>query len=132
MAENIRGAGFALTVCDVNEAALAPFAAAGVRCVARAVDCADCDVVIVLVATPAQAHAVTLGDEGLRAGLNGRAPILVVMRTVAPDTMRELAREFDQAGVQVVDAPVSAGLIRVRHATLAIMMGGPRAKFPSE
>lgn len=127
MAMNIHKAGFELTVCDRNPAARAPFADLGVRCVERAADCASCDAVIVLVATPQQAHAVVLGPDGLRAGLDGRAPMLVLMGTVAPDTVAELTQALAPTGMRIVDAPVSGGPVKARAGTLAIMMGGPAA-----
>jgi 3-hydroxyisobutyrate dehydrogenase-like beta-hydroxyacid dehydrogenase len=126
MAMNIRKAGFELTVCDAREAAHAPFSALGVRCTTSAADCADCDVVIVLVATPEQAQAVALGEGGLRSGLGDRKPILVVMGTIAPDSMQDLQRDLEPAGVRVVDAPVSGGVVKARDGTLAIIMGGRR------
>ncbi|MFG1204654.1 NAD(P)-dependent oxidoreductase [Xanthobacter aminoxidans] len=124
MAMNIYKAGFDLTVCDRNRDALTSFAALGVRCVERAADCAGCDAVIVLVATPQQARAVVLGEEGLRAGLDGREPTLVMMGTIAPDTVRELAQELAPTGLRIVDAPVSGGPVKAKAGTLAIMMGG--------
>lgn len=124
MAMNIHKAGFDLTVCDRNPAALAAFAERGVRGVTRAADCAGCDAVIVLVATPQQARAVVLGEDGLRSGLDGRTPMLVIMGTIAPEAMRDLARELEPSGVRVVDAPVSGGPVKAQASTLAIMMGG--------
>lgn len=124
MAMNIHKAGFDLTVCDRNPDALAPFAALGVRCVQEARACAGCDGVIVLVATPQQARSVVLGEQGLRAGIDGREPLLVMMGTVAPDTVRELAQELASAGLRIVDAPVSGGPVKAKAGTLAIMMGG--------
>lgn len=125
MAMNIHKAGFDITVCDRNRDALAPFSTLGIRCVERATDCAGCDAVIVLVATPQQASTVVLGDEGLRAGLDGRKPMLVMMGTIAPDTVRALAQELAPTRVRVVDAPVSGGPVKAKAGTLAIMMGGP-------
>jgi len=126
MAMNIHKAGFELTVCDLSHAARAPFAALGVRVTERASDCADCDVVIVLVATPAQAQAVALGESGLCSGVREHKPLLVVMGTVAPDSMHDLQRDLEPYGVRVLDAPVSGGIVKARDATLAIMMGGPK------
>jgi 3-hydroxyisobutyrate dehydrogenase-like beta-hydroxyacid dehydrogenase len=126
MAMNIHKAGFDLTVCDRSDDARAPFAALGVRCVTRAADCAACDVVIVLVATPDQARSVILGEGGLREGLQGKAPMLAIMGTIAPDTMRDLQRELEPTGIRVVDAPISGGAVKARNGTLAIIMGGAR------
>jgi 3-hydroxyisobutyrate dehydrogenase-like beta-hydroxyacid dehydrogenase len=126
MAMNIHKAGFDLTVCDRSDAACAPFEALGARRAMRAADCADCDVVIILVATPDQARAVALGEGGLRSGLEGRPPMLVVMGTIAPAAVQELQRELDASRVRVVDAPISGGVVKAREGTLAIIMGGDR------
>lgn len=124
MARRIHAAGYRLTVCDRNETALASFSDLGVRTVQRAADCADCDVVIVLVATTAQLRAVALGKDGLKDGLSGRTPFLAVMSTVTPSAMNEVEAELGPLGVKVVDAPVSGGLVKAQDGTLAIMMGG--------
>jgi len=127
MARRIHSAGYELTVCDRNEKALEAFAKLGVRTVLQAADCADCDVVIVLVATPQQLQSVALGQGGLKDGLAGRKPYLAVMSTVTPAAMRDVAAELEPLGVKVIDAPVSGGLVKAEDGTLAIMMGG-RAK----
>lgn len=124
MAMNIHKSGFELTVCDLNPQARARFEQAGCRTTDRAADCADCDAVIVVVATPEQARAVVFGDGGLVGGLNGRTPFLVLMGTVAPETVREFQDELAPLGVRVVDAPVSGGVVKAREGTLAIIMGG--------
>lgn len=129
MAMNIHKAGFSLTVCDRNEAALTPFRAKGTKCVATAASCTACDVVIVIVATPAQAEAVLFGEEGLVAGLQDDAsrPLVVIMGTVAPDWMRETGARLATHDVRLVDAPVSGGAIRAEEGSLAIIMGGAQA-----
>lgn len=124
MASNIRKAGYELTVCDRSETARAPFADQGVRCVAHAAECADCDVVIVLVATAEQMRSVVFGEDGLKEGLQRRTPLLVIMSTIAPQAMRELQHDLEPSGVRVVDAPISGGVMKARDGTLAIIMGG--------
>lgn len=129
MAMNVRKAGFDLTVCDRSEAALAPFRAQGVTCAASVAECAVCDVVIVIVATPAQADAVLFGEDGLVAGLRPGAPrpLVVIMGTVAPDWMKQTGGRLAGHGVRLVDAPVSGGAVRAQEGSLAIIMGGERA-----
>lgn len=129
MAMNVHKAGFDLTVCDRSEAALAPFRAEGVTCVAAAADCAACDVVIVIVATPAQADAVLFGEAGLVPALRDGAsrPLVVIMGTVSPDWMKETGARLAPHGVRLVDAPVSGGAVRAQEGSLAIIMGGERA-----
>lgn len=79
---------------------------------------------IVLVATPAQAQAVALGEGGLCSGAGEHKPLLVVMGTIAPNSMQDLQRNLEPSGVRVLDAPVSGGIVKARDATF--MMGGPR------
>lgn len=126
MAMNIRKAGFELMVCDHSQKARAPFAALGVRTTDSAADCADCDAVVILVATSEQAEAVVLGQDGLVSRLEGRKPFLVFMGTVSPETVKSLEAKVAWSGVRVVDAPVSGGVVNARTGTLAIMMGGKR------
>ncbi|MEZ5784197.1 MAG: NAD(P)-dependent oxidoreductase [Rhizobiaceae bacterium] len=124
MAMNIHKAGFELVVCDRSDKARASFEALGVRSTSEAADCADCDVVIILVATPDQVRAAVMGPGGLVSGVGDKKPMLVIMGTVAPQTMKDLAQELSGIGMRVVDAPVSGGVIKAREGTLAIIMGG--------
>lgn len=124
MAMNIHKAGFNLTVCDRSEQARAPFAALGLRCTDRPAECADCDVVVLLVATPEQARAVLFDEGGVVSGLSGKTPLIAIMSTVAPETMKAFAEELRPRGLRIVDAPVSGGVVKARDGTLAIIMGG--------
>ena len=129
MARNIHRAGFDLTVCDSDEAALAPFAALGARCTTRAADCVDCDMVAVIVATPAQTRTVLLGPDGLTSGMSDNAPIVVIMGTVSPAEMIGLEEALASFRISVIDAPVSGGTMGAEDGTLAIMVGGPEAVY---
>lgn len=125
MARHVRKAGFELTVCDRNAAVRNEFAALGARVTARSADCADCDVVIMLVATPEQLSDALLGADGLKANLReGLPPLIVVMSTVAPDDMHSLENAFQGTGVRLVDAPVSGGVVGARRGTLTVLVGG--------
>lgn len=50
---------------------------------------------------------------------------LVVMSTVSPVRVAELAAELAGRGVEVVDAPMSGGVAGAEAATLSLMIGGP-------
>ncbi|GGO62779.1 3-hydroxyisobutyrate dehydrogenase [Roseovarius pacificus] len=124
MAMNLHEAGLDLTVCDRSEAARAPFVALGLRCTDRPADCASCDVVIVMTATPDQAREVIFGVGGVIEGLTNAKPLIAIMGTVSPETMREFGRDLEPYGVRIMDAPVSGGVVKARAGTLAIIMGG--------
>lgn len=124
MAMNIHKAGFNLTVCDRSPDARKPFSEIGARCTESAADCADCDAVIILVATPDQAQSVIFGDGGVVSGISEKRPVLIVMGTILPETIKSFERNLEPYGIQVVDAPISGGVVKARDGTLAIIMGG--------
>lgn len=124
MAMKIHEAGLNLVVCDRDAQARAPFAELGLRCTDTPAECADCDVVVVLTATPDQAREVIFGERGVVAGLEKAKPLIAIMGTVAPETMREFAQDLQQYDVRIMDAPVSGGVVKARAGTLTIIMGG--------
>lgn len=128
MARRIQGAGFALTVCDRNEAALAPFSRAGASVTAVPADCAAADLVLVVVATPEQVNSVVLGPQGVAAGLSRldrpHAPLLAVMSTVPAESIKALAQAVPTPRLRLIDAPVSGGVPRAEQGTLTILTGG--------
>jgi 3-hydroxyisobutyrate dehydrogenase-like beta-hydroxyacid dehydrogenase len=125
MAWRILRAGFDLTVCDRREEALAPFAAAGAKTTASAADCAGADMIVVIVATPAQMRSVIFEDGGLTSGLpSGHRPILAAMGTVPVEDILAAHDRLAPMGVRVIDAPVSGGMARAAAGALTIIMGG--------
>jgi 3-hydroxyisobutyrate dehydrogenase len=129
MARHLVSAGYQLVAADANSAALERFCST-VRC-ERARSLTElgqrCRLVITMLPVGAAVRQVLLGNAGVAAGL---APGCVVldMSSAEPVGTRELARKLADAGVSLVDAPVSGGVQRAVEGTLAIMAGGePRA-----
>ncbi|GAB95120.1 2-hydroxy-3-oxopropionate reductase [Kineosphaera limosa] len=81
----------------------------------------DCPVVLSLLPDlpPLEALLPELLGEG------SRVRTLVVMSTVSPVRVAEIARELAARGVTVVDAPMSGGVAGAQAGTLSIMIGGP-------
>lgn len=82
----------------------------------------DADVVVVMVATPAQLDALVSQCTALKPGQHW-----VVMSTVGPASVREQAARLLEKGVQVVDAPVTGGVARALTGSLLIFASGPQA-----
>jgi 3-hydroxyisobutyrate dehydrogenase len=78
---------------------------------------------ITMLPSPAAVRAVTLGTDGLAAGLAAGA-LCIDMSTAPPALSRELAGALAGRGVDVLDAPVSGGTIGAEAGTLTIMVGG--------
>ncbi|ARP78689.1 NAD(P)-dependent oxidoreductase [Bordetella genomosp. 6] len=125
MARCARRAGFELIVCDRNPDVLAAFAREGARVTASVSDCAVADAVVVLLANDAQIMETMLGEQGLAAAVPaGHRPLVCMMSTTLPDTLRALEAPLAAAGARLIDAPVSGGIVGAEAGTLTIMMGG--------
>jgi 3-hydroxyisobutyrate dehydrogenase len=59
----------------------------------------------------------------------GEGALVVDMGSSEPTQTRELAETATAAGVQLVDAPVSGGVIGARAGTLTVMVGGTDEQF---
>jgi 3-hydroxyisobutyrate dehydrogenase-like beta-hydroxyacid dehydrogenase len=86
------------------------------------------EIVFSIVTDAAAVHEVALGPEGIIAGLpqNG---IYLDMSTIAPDASRLIAREFDQKGLTMLDAPISGSTITLAAGKASLMVGGRREAF---
>jgi 3-hydroxyisobutyrate dehydrogenase-like beta-hydroxyacid dehydrogenase len=70
-------------------------------------------------------QAVTAGADGIIAGLSA-GKIYVDMSTVSPAASRDLAKQVDAKGAQMLDAPVSGSVSTLEEGKLSIMVGGKR------
>ena len=86
------------------------------------------DIVFTMVTNTAALHAVTLGEEGILAGLS-RGKIYVDMSTVSPAAGRELAAQVAAKGAAMIDAPVSGSVVTLEQGNLSIMVGGDEAVY---
>ncbi len=128
MAERLIETGFAITVCDLNEAALEGFRKRGARTISRAAEGTEADAILVMVANDAQVKAAVLGPGGVLEGIDSeRPPVVAIMSSVLPQTIQDTARELAKKNVHTLDAPVSGGSIRAAHGELTIMVGGDAA-----
>jgi 3-hydroxyisobutyrate dehydrogenase-like beta-hydroxyacid dehydrogenase len=124
MARRVIEAGFPLTIWARRPESVAPYAGTGVVVARRPKDVgAASDLVGVCVVADADVEEVVLGDSGVVAGM---APggIVVIHATVHPDTCRTVQRKIREAGVRVVDAPVSGGGMAAAARQLLVMAGG--------
>lgn len=88
----------------------------------------SCDVVFSMIANNDALRAVTEGNDGLIAGLSA-GKIYVEMSTVSPAAIRELAKQVEDKGAEMLDAPVSGSSITLEEGKLSFMVGGKREIF---
>lgn len=127
MAGHIARAGHALTVLDVDVAAMQRLAEeATVRIARGPEDFQETDIVVTMLPTGAIVQEVLLGSKGIAPQLP-RGALVIDMSSSEPEGTRELGTTLASMGLALVDAPVSGGVPRATDATLTIMIGGAAA-----
>ncbi len=129
MAVNLARAGFEVVGYDAFEGSRRKAADAGITLAdsPREVAAQAGDAVISMVRDHAQNREVILGKDGILAA-EPRGMTVIVMSTLDPDTMDELAAEVEAAGdVTVIAAAVSGGQSGAQAGTLSVMASGPAA-----
>jgi len=122
MAKQIQRAGHEVIGIELYAAARERAQAQGITAVEDWRALLEVDVVVVMVATPAQLASLISQCTDLRAGQHW-----IVMSTVGPAAIREQAARLALRGVRVVDAPVTGGVARALTGSLLIFAAGPSA-----
>jgi putative dehydrogenase len=129
VARSLLRAGFAVHACDVRQEVLDKFAAeGGVACATPAIMAQAVDVVITLVVNAAQTETVLFGEHGAAAALKPGS-VVISSATVAPDFAIALGQRLAEAGILMLDAPVSGGAARAASGEMTMMTSGPAAVY---
>lgn len=118
-----------LQVCDVRAEATEEFVADGATSSSSPAELArTARLISVTVLDDGQVRDVVDGPEGI---LRTAAPgtVIAVHSTIADSTAVELAATCAEAGVHLLDAPVSGGAPGADSGQLAVMVGGPREVY---
>ncbi|MDQ5811111.1 MAG: NAD(P)-dependent oxidoreductase [Actinomycetota bacterium] len=129
MAKRLASAGFELKVFDVLDERTRPLVELGAESSSSPKDAAEgSDALVLMVANVDQARGVLFG-EGSAAEALPEGAAVVVMSTIGPEAVRELADGLAGRGLRTLDAPVSGGVARAERGDLLIMAGGPEDLF---
>ena len=129
MLRHLIGAGHEVTAYDVVEAARTAAAAAGAAVAASAAEAARAgEIAITMLPAGEHTRAVYLGDGGVIAAANP-GTLLIDCSTIDVETARAVNRAAADAGLEMLDAPVSGGVAGAQGATLTFMVGGSNAAF---
>jgi 3-hydroxyisobutyrate dehydrogenase len=127
IAEALRDGGWSLAVFDVDAARSAAVAANTVRCAASPADAAaGADLVVCVVASDAQLESALTGADGALEA-TGDGALIIVHSTVTPAVARRMAVAARERGADLIDAPLSGGVIGARERRLTTIVGGPPA-----
>jgi len=130
MAANVAAAGYPLSVWTHTPGKAGRWASEhGASACATPAEVAEgSEIVVSMVVDGAQVAKVLTGEQGV---IRGAAPGLVCvdMSTIGAQRTRELAAVLADAGVTLLDAPVTGSSPRAEDGTLTIMAGGDRQAF---
>ena len=127
MAVNLNKAGFEVIGYDAFAGSRDRARAAGVRVAESLKEVAELsdEAIVSMVRDHAQNVEVILGDGGLLSA-KPKGLTIIVMSTLDPDSMNELAAQVEAAGdVRLIAAAVSGGATGAQAGTLSIMASGP-------
>ena len=123
--KNLLKAGFEVEVWNRSEPAIVNAASMGAH---KMNSLTECRSHIVLTILPDSNDVREVLANGLQSALKPGS-ILVVMGTISPVAMKELAQELAPHGIRAIDAPMSGGDVGAQAGTLSIMVGGDEATF---
>ena len=129
MCSHLMAAGHEASVFSRTASKCADLVAQGARLASSPKEAAEgADIAFTMVGSPADVESVTLGENGVLAGLKPGA-LVVDMTTSTPSLAVTIAAWAAAQGVAAVDAPVSGGDVGAKAGTLSIMCGGSQTAF---
>lgn len=127
MALNVLKGGHALTVFDLDPAAMQRMVDAGAKAAASPRDVgAACDVLVTMLPEPKHVREAVLGPNGAIHGLKPGS-VIIEMSTIDPVSSRAVADALRTKGIDMVDSPVGKTSEHAVTGTLTLMVGGEPA-----
>jgi len=129
MSKNLVKAGYPVTVWNRTASKMKPLVEAGAKSAGSPREVAESsDVVVSIVTDSPDVEEVLLGPDGAAHGAK-KGDVFIDMSTISPIATRKMAERLAEKGVEMLDAPVSGGVIGANNGTLSIMVGGKRDIF---
>ena len=130
MAENLMKSGKKIRVFDVSKKTIETAKEKKLDVVENLNDLVTTDVATVITMLPEGKHSkeVFLGDNGIINKVS-KDCLLIDCSTIDIQTSKEIGKKATEKGIQMIDAPVSGGVMGAQKATLNIMVGGTKEAF---
>jgi 3-hydroxyisobutyrate dehydrogenase len=129
MSRNLLKAGYQVTIWNRTESKTKPITEAGAKLAKSPKEVAEnSDIVISMVTGSDDVKEVLLGEKGAVHGAK-KGAVFIDMSTISPKATVEIAEELAKKGIEMLDAPVSGGVIGANNGTLSIMVGGKEKIF---
>ena len=129
MAARLLGAGYELSVHDLDRAKTENLIVLGARWVDSIADgAAQAEIVITSLPGPAQVRSVMLGEGGVFDSVRP-GTVVIDTSTSAMDLARELADVANHAGIGYLEAPITNAIDAAAEGRLSIFVGGSHALY---
>jgi 3-hydroxyisobutyrate dehydrogenase len=129
IAMNLRKAGHEMLVYDLRRENVQPLVDAGAISVETVSQLGkNVDVVFSSLPGPKEMQEVGLGSDSLIKAMR-KGATWFDLTTNSPTVLREVAKRFEDQGINVLDSPVSGKPSGARSGKLAIYVGGPKDSF---
>ena len=130
MAENLMKSGKKIRVFDVSKKTIETAKEKKLDVVENLNELVTTDVTTVITMLPEGKHSkeVFLGDNGIINKVS-KDCLLIDCSTIDIQTSKEIGKKATEKGIQMIDAPVSGGVMGAQKATLNIMVGGTKEAF---
>jgi 3-hydroxyisobutyrate dehydrogenase-like beta-hydroxyacid dehydrogenase len=126
---HLLGGGYELFVYDVDPEALARLGDTRAKTTASPEAlAAEADVILLSLPNSDIVEEVIFGEGGLSEGLS-TGKTLIDTSSSRPSSTRTIAQRLGRSGVDMLDAPVSGGVLRAREGALSVMVGGKREVY---
>lgn len=119
-----------LHVWDVNPAAVEALVADGAIAAngPSAIGASGAEVVLTCLPTSNEVEGVLFGEDGVVEAM-GDGTLIADMTTGDPLATKDMAARLADRGIEMIDAPVSGGVVGAEQGTIAIMVGASDALF---
>ena len=129
MARNLLTDGFEVTVHDIRREAATSLEELGAKWAESPKEVARAsEVVMSSLPGPPEVDAAALGPLGIIEGIKP-GTVYIDLSSISPDLARGMYRAFKEKGAEVMDAPISGGVVGATNRTMVIMVGGDEAIF---
>ena len=132
MALNLLKAGYVVRAFDLMEAPLKIVASEGAQVCNSALEtCQGADAVITMLPAGQHVRSLYLGSDKKTGLLDSLATSTLVLdcSTIDAETARDVHEKCEQLGLDMVDAPVSGGVVAAQAGSLTFMCGGSEKAF---
>jgi 2-hydroxy-3-oxopropionate reductase len=129
MAVNMQHAGYRVRGYNRSpEKTKALVEAGGTACASIAEAVEGAEFVCLMVPDTPDVEEILRGEGGV---FQNAAPgtLIIDFSSIRPDVSRQLAKEAEELGLRMVDAPVSGGEAGAKHGVLSVMVGGSTENF---